>query len=149
MNNFIVSTRNLGRIALIFVGRPKLIEASASNDQCWVDFEPVRSESWVFEKFNELLDVPFQVHIRQIRHHVDDNFVAGVLGHVEAFAHSGHLLVIWLVMNEQSKFDLLWWQFPPPSPLAAPINRFCLMLFLFAFAYGVSSIRVSSHILIG
>ena len=39
-------------------------------DQSWIKLQPIRSKSWIFKELDELLDVPLQVDIGQVRHHV-------------------------------------------------------------------------------
>jgi hypothetical protein len=46
--------QNLGWITLIFVGAPEFIEASATDNQSWVDFEAIRPEVGVLKELNEL-----------------------------------------------------------------------------------------------
>ncbi len=45
----------------------------SSDDKSWIELEPVRPESWVLEKFDELFDVALQIHIRQVWHHMCHN----------------------------------------------------------------------------
>jgi hypothetical protein len=56
---------DLRRIALVFVGAPELIEASATDDQSWIDFEAVRPEVGVLKKLNELGKVVERKKFRQ------------------------------------------------------------------------------------
>lgn len=50
-------------VIAVFAILPKLIKACASDDECRIDFDAIRSESRVLEELLERLEVSFKAHI--------------------------------------------------------------------------------------
>jgi len=71
-------------VVLVLAVLPELVEAGASDDERGVDLEAVGAEVGVFEELLEAFEVALDAHVRQVGHHVGDDFVPAVLAHFEA-----------------------------------------------------------------
>ena len=73
----------VGRVVFVAAGAPELVEARAADDEGRVDFQAVGAERGVLEVFFELVDVALHANVGQVRHHVRNDFEAGVFGERE------------------------------------------------------------------
>ena len=72
-------------VILVLSRPPELVQPSTANDQRGIYFQPIAPERRVFEIFFKLLEVALDADVRQVGHHVCDDFEAGVFGEVERF----------------------------------------------------------------
>lgn len=67
---------------------PKLIKSCSSDDQSGIDLHTIRSEIRIFEVLFETFKIPLNTHIRQIRHHMSNDFIRTVFGQGKCFLNS-------------------------------------------------------------
>jgi len=74
---------HVGRIILVPTCPPQFVQTRPSDDKSGIDLEPVAPERWIFKIFFKLLEVTLDTDVRQIRHHMRDDFESSVFGKVE------------------------------------------------------------------
>ena len=79
----------VGGVALVATRAPELVQAGAADDERGVDLQAVGAEGRVGEVFFELVQVALHADVGQVRHHVADDFEAGVFGEPEGVGDGG------------------------------------------------------------
>lgn len=76
-------------VVLVAARAPELVQPRAADHERGVDFQAVGAEGRVGEVFLELVEVAFHADVGQVRHHVADDFEAGVFGQAEGVGDGG------------------------------------------------------------